>query len=73
LLQLLCLNLHILLKYHNIQYYQSGGFRDFDSEGTFDCTHGFDLVQITVEDVIAYLLQETGFYLLQENGARIIL
>jgi len=57
----------------NIEYYQSGGFRDFDSEGTFDCTHGFDLVQITVEDVIAYLLQETGFYLLQENGARIIL
>jgi len=57
----------------NFEYYQSGGFRDFDSEGTFDCTHGFDLVQITVEDVIAYLLQETGYYLLQENGYRIIL
>ena len=57
----------------SIDYYQTGGFRDFDSEGTFDCTHGFDLVQITVEDVYAFLLQETGFYLLQEDGFRILL
>ena len=55
------------------EYYQTGGFRDFDSEASFDCTHGFDLVQITVEDVTAYLLQESGFYLLQQDGDRILL
>jgi len=54
-------------------YYQSGGFRDFDSEGSFDCTHGFDLVQITVDDVVGFLLQETGDNLLLESGGRIVL
>ena len=43
-------------------YYQSGGFADFDSEGTFDCTHGFDLIEIEMEEtsVPVYLLQEDG-------------
>ena len=54
-------------------YYQSGGFATFDSEGTFDCTHGFDLVNIQVVEVIDYLLQQNGDLLLQQNGDRIIL
>ena len=57
----------------DITYYQSGGFRDFDVEGTFDCTHGFDLVQITIEKILGYMLQENGAYILQEDGNRILL
>ena len=56
----------------DLQYYQSGGFRDFDVEGRFDCTHGFDLVQITVEDT-SYILQENDAFLLQEDGGRLII
>jgi len=55
------------------QYYQTGGFRDFDEAGTFDCTHGFDAVFIDVLSAGNFLLQENGALLLQENGARIIL
>jgi len=91
------------------QYYQSGGFENFDgvlawdgtsyvqerqwdgtayvyvntgvplyiavedTQGRFDCTHGFDLVQIEVIYQLSYLLQENGDYLLQENGDRIII
>lgn len=76
---------------NEMTYYQSGGFRDFDgvpnldstagaivdSEGTFDCTHGFDLVFITVEEDIPVpgerLLQENSDRLLQENYDRILL
>jgi len=55
-------------------YSQSGGFRDFDSEGTFDCTHGFDLFQIRIDsDFTGYLLQEDYSYLLQEDGSKIVL
>jgi methionine-rich copper-binding protein CopC len=54
-------------------FIQTGGFRHFDEEGVFDCTHGFDLISITIEDVTDYLLLEDGFYLLQENGSRILL
>jgi len=58
----------------SFEYYQTGGFRDFDVEGRFDCTHGFDLVQITVmEGDVQYLLQENGAYLLQEDYGRIII
>ena len=56
-----------------LEYYQTSGFRDFDSEGRFDCTHGFDHVEITVERVCNSLLQEDGFNLLQENGDKICL
>ena len=59
--------------YDSFEYYQTGGFRDFDSEGSFDCTHGFDLVKITIEDVANYLLQEDGFKLEQEDGFGILL
>jgi len=55
------------------QYYQTGGFRDFDETGTFDCTYGFDAVFIDVLSAGNFLLQENGALLLQENGARIIL
>ena len=69
-------------------YYQSASFMNFDgvpafdgtswvyvegTEGHFDCTHGFELVQIEIEDTIEHLLQENGDYLLQENGSRILL
>lgn len=53
--------------------YQSGGFQDFDTNANFDCTHGFDLVQITVTAALAALLQENGAYILQEDDARILL
>lgn len=54
-------------------YSQTGQFRDFDDDGVFDCTHGADQCNITVETVINYLLLETGDYLLQENLSRILL
>jgi len=58
----------------SMDYWQSGGFRDFDEEGTFDCTHGFDLVFITVEEaLLSYLLLENNDHLLQENGSGILL
>ncbi len=56
-------------------YYQSGGFAAFDSGGTFDCTHGFDLVNIELVDLTAQalLLQENGDKILQEDGSGILL
>ena len=58
----------------SMDYWQFGGFRDFDEEGTFDCTHGFDLVFITVEEALpSYLLLENNDHLLQENGSGILL
>jgi len=62
-----------ILQYDWYHYYQTGGFRDLDSEGTFDCTHGFDLVDIKTETETNYLLQENGDYLLQEDNGRILL
>jgi hypothetical protein len=61
------------LEINRMDYYQSGHWHDFDDDGTFDCTHGFDLVQIYVRPIGDFLLQENGFYLLQENGDRIVL
>jgi hypothetical protein len=58
---------------YSFDYYQTGGFRDFDTGGRFDCTHGFDYFTIRIEEITGFLLQENGAYLLQENGARIIL
>jgi len=55
------------------ELYQSGGFQIFDTGAVFDCTHGFDLVQITVEQALAALLQENGALILAENGSRILL
>jgi len=55
-------------------YYQSGGFATFDSEGTFDCTHGFDLVNIEViEKFNNYILQEDGFKIdLEDDSGSIV-
>ena len=60
-------------KLEELLYIQTGGFRHFDQEGSFDCTHGFDLISITIDDVTDYILQEDGFYLLQENNYRLLL
>jgi hypothetical protein len=50
-------------------YYQSGGFADFDSEGAFDCTHGFDLVNIEVQQFnVRYLVQEDGGNIVLEDS-----
>jgi hypothetical protein len=56
----------------NFVYYQSGGFADWDTGGMFDCTHGFDLVQITIEEITPAILKEDGSFLLQENGDKLI-
>ncbi|MHA1815924.1 MAG: hypothetical protein ACTSX1_07965 [Candidatus Heimdallarchaeaceae archaeon] len=55
------------------EYYQSGGFAIFDSGGTFDCTHSFDLVEIEVQEVIGILLTEDGDFISQEDGGSILL
>jgi hypothetical protein len=60
-------------KLDELLFIQTGGFRHFDEEGIFDCTHGFDLVSITIEDITDYMLLEDGFYILQENGDRVLL
>jgi len=33
-----------------VVYHQTGSWENFDQGGRFDCTHGFDLVEITFED-----------------------
>jgi methionine-rich copper-binding protein CopC len=48
-------------------YRQTGQMRNFDAEGTFDCTHGMDQVDITLENEFSFLLQENGSYLTQES------
>jgi hypothetical protein len=59
----------------NFTYFQTGGFADFDKGGMFDCTHGFDLVQITIEENVfeSYILKEDGGKLLLEDGGGILL
>ncbi|MEE9574168.1 MAG: hypothetical protein V3W20_14025 [Candidatus Neomarinimicrobiota bacterium] len=56
-------------------YTQESGFRLFDTMGTFDCTHGFDMVEISVEVVpqTGVILRENEFWLLQENGGALLL
>lgn len=59
----------------NFTYYQAGGFMDFDDGGTFDCTFAFDLAHIFIEEAVpqvtAYLLQQDGSFILQEDGSRL--
>jgi len=59
--------------FESFLFRQTGQMRDFDAEGTFDCTHGMDQVDIQIEDVINYMLLESGDYILQESGSRILL
>lgn len=49
-------------------YRQESGFRWFDTMGRFDCTHGFDMVDITMTHVPqeGVILQENEYWLLQE-------
>ena len=55
----------------NFTYYQTGGFADFDTGGMFDCTHGFDMIQITIEEPAGFLLKQDEGYLLLQTGGRI--
>ena len=54
---------------------QDSGFRMFDTMGTFDCTHGFDSVVISVSTAsdLGAILQENSAFLEQENGAELLL
>ena len=54
-------------------YRQTGGFRNFDDGGTFDCTHGSDECEITIEIVISYMLLENGAFLLLEDEGKLLL
>ena len=46
--------------------------RNYDDDGTFDCTYGMDQVDIQIETDVGFLLQENGDLILQEGGGRII-
>ena len=78
------------LQAEDYNYRQTGGFVNFDgvpgavdstayiyvegTEGRFDCTHGFDLLEIEIEDVpVEFIAQENGDLLLQEDVSRILL
>lgn len=61
------------LVYNDYFYRQTGQMRNFDDDGTFDCTHGMDQVDIGIDDAINYILLEDGNYLLQEDGGRLLL
>jgi methionine-rich copper-binding protein CopC len=54
---------------------QESGFRLFDTMGRFDCTHGFDMVEINMERVsqVGVILQENDGWLLQEDAVNPIL
>jgi len=55
-------------------YRQESGFRLYDTMGTFDCTHGFDSVEVEVQ-VLAQqgvILQENDGWLLLEDGGGIL-
>jgi len=57
------------------EYRQESGFRNFDSAGRFDCTTGFDLVEIRAEYVVetGAILQENDYLVLQENSGKLLL
>ena len=49
-------------------YRQESGFRLFDTMGRFDCTHGFDMLELTIEtpSQSGVILTESDVWLLQE-------
>lgn len=51
-------------------YRQESGFRHFDTMGRFDCTHGFDMVEITMDEFSqsGVIVQENTYWILQEEG-----
>jgi hypothetical protein len=56
----------------SVTHYTTGGMEDFDGGALFDCTHGFDMVSITLIDAYPDLLLENGLgEILQESGASI--
>ncbi len=57
----------------SMDYWQSGGFSNFDAGGSFDCTTNFDFVEIRIEQFFGHLLQEGGDFLLQEGGDALLL
>lgn len=54
-------------------FVQTGHIRNFDDEGTFDCTYGGDEVEITVYDLVNYLVQENGDNILLEDGDKLLM
>ena len=56
----------------SVTHYTTGAMEDFDGGSLFDCTHGFDMVTITLEDAYPDLLLENGLgEILQESGGSI--
>jgi len=58
--------------FDSLLYRQTGQMRGFDSDISFDCTYGMDMVEISVEESINYMLTEDSSFLTQEsaNGTR---
>jgi len=56
----------------DVIYVTTGGMANFDEGASFDCTHGFDQVEIHFFEK-AGLLQETGGNVLLEDGGLILL
>ena len=59
------------VEFDNYTYFQSGEFRPFDENAKYDCTHGFDRIEIEFATIGYFLLTEGGGYLEQENNSRI--
>jgi hypothetical protein len=70
-------------------FYQTGGFVNFDgvpavvdstayiyvegTQGRFDCTHGFDMVEITIEDTIGHIELQDENLMLEEDADHMLL
>lgn len=73
---------------NSYNYYQTSGFMNFDgvplndstgvvyvegTQGTFDCIHNQEIVDIEIQDIQDYLVQEDSGRLLLEDGFEILL
>jgi hypothetical protein len=70
-------------------YYQTGGFVNFDgvpalidstayiyvegTEGRFDCTHGFDIVDVVIEDTVGHIELQDDTLMLEEDADHMLL